>query len=151
MAGQPMIHVMRLWYFSSSINSFFNVHAQPSSGPRCLTFWSDLSSTSILHVCEQRRLWLLAYVISTIISWASSYNAYRKCSHWNNWHTQLISSLMKQKRSIFFYTLPHKKWRVLCYTIQNFWVSVRPSALRFRTQTWVVFDQLSSNFAWTLI
>ena len=37
--------------------------------------WSDPSSTSILNVCEQRRLWrdcadapLVAYVISTIIS-----------------------------------------------------------------------------------
>ena len=44
-------------------------------------FWSDLSSTSILHVCEQRRLCgcadlpepsLVAYVISTIISRAGS-------------------------------------------------------------------------------
>ena len=30
-------------------------------------------------------------------------------------------------------------------------LSVRPSALRFRTLTWVVFDWFSSNFAWTLI
>ena len=57
-----MSHVLRLWYFSSSVNSF-----------------SDPSSTSILHVCEQRRLWLdsaesslVVYVISTIISWAGS-------------------------------------------------------------------------------
>ena len=28
-----------------------NAHAQPSSGARCL-IWSDLSSTSMLHVCE---------------------------------------------------------------------------------------------------
>ena len=45
-------------------------------------FRSDSSSTSILHVCEQRRLWrdcagspepsLVAYVISTRISWAGS-------------------------------------------------------------------------------
>ena len=35
-----------------------NTHALPSSGARCLFFfWSDPSSTSILHVCEQRRLW----------------------------------------------------------------------------------------------
>ena len=45
----------------------------------------DPSSTSILHVCEQRRLWrvrgctsspepsLVAYVISTITSWAGSF------------------------------------------------------------------------------
>ena len=45
-------------------------------------FWADPSSTSILHVCKQWRLWrkyagwpeplLVAYVISTIISWAGS-------------------------------------------------------------------------------
>ena len=37
-------------------------------------FWSDPSSTSILHVYEQQRLWrelsLVAFVMSTIISWA---------------------------------------------------------------------------------
>ena len=48
-------------------------------------FWSDLSSTSILYVCKQPRLWwdcrcagspapsLVAYVLSTIISWAGSF------------------------------------------------------------------------------
>ena len=46
-------------------------------------FWSDPSSTSILHVCEHPRLWrdcagspepsLVANVISTIISWAGSF------------------------------------------------------------------------------
>ena len=51
-------------------------------------FWLDFSSTSILHVCEQRRLWavarlqwcaglpepsLVACVISSIISWAGSF------------------------------------------------------------------------------
>ena len=30
-------HLMRLWHFSSSVNSFFK-HAQPSSGARCLIF-----------------------------------------------------------------------------------------------------------------
>ena len=43
----------------------------------------------------------------------------------------------------------------ICYTLRKFWESVRssvhPSALRFRTLTWVVFDWFSSNFAWTLI
>ena len=49
-------------------------------------FWSDSSSTSILHVCEQRRLWrecagspepwLVAYVISTIISWTGSFKVF---------------------------------------------------------------------------
>ena len=46
-------HVMRLWYLSSSVLSS-NAHIQWG----CMSdFWSDPSSTSILHVCEQRRLW----------------------------------------------------------------------------------------------
>ena len=33
---------MTLWYFSSSVNSFFNAHAQPPSGARCLGFGRTL-------------------------------------------------------------------------------------------------------------
>ena len=36
-------HLMRLWHFSSSVNSFFNMHGQPSSGARCLIFGRTLS------------------------------------------------------------------------------------------------------------
>ena len=46
-------HVMILWYFSSSSSK---VHAQPSSRARYLIF-SRTYHLSILHVCEQRRLW----------------------------------------------------------------------------------------------
>ena len=35
---QKMSHLMRLWYFLSSVNSFSNTHAQPSSEARCLIF-----------------------------------------------------------------------------------------------------------------
>ena len=60
----------------------------------------------------------------------------------------------------------YKKWRgIMLYPpkILKFWVSVRPSihpsvclsvrpsALRFRTLTWVAFNRFSTNFAWTLI
>ena len=53
---------------------------------------------------------------------------------------------------VTFYTPPHKKWRGIIPS-KNFECpsTVRPSALRFRTLTWVVSDQFSSNFAWTLI
>ena len=56
-----------------------------------------------------------------------------------------------------------KSGGVLCYALRTVWVSVHPyvrphtrpsicpSALCFRTLTWVVFDRFSSNFAWTLI
>ena len=57
------------------------LQTQISSHPVGLDVWFlvDLLSTSILHVCEQQRLWrdcsdalLVACVISTIISWAGS-------------------------------------------------------------------------------
>ena len=49
-----------------------------------------------------------------------------------------------------FHTPPQKSGGVLCYTLSTS-LSVRPSALRFRTLTWVVFDRVCSDFAWTLI
>ena len=74
-----MSQLMRFWYFSSSVNSFFK---RACAAIQMLDFWSHQLSTSILHVYEQRRLWrdcagspepsLVAYVISAIISWASS-------------------------------------------------------------------------------
>ena len=33
---------MRLWYLSSSVNSFLNMHAQLSSGAKCLIFSCSL-------------------------------------------------------------------------------------------------------------
>ena len=79
-----MSQLMKLWYFPSSVNSFFKRACTAIQWGQISDFWSDLSSTSILHVCEERRLWrlrgcagshepsLVAYVISTIISWAGS-------------------------------------------------------------------------------
>ena len=81
---------MRLWHLSPSVNSKHAcaaIHWSYTSD-----FWSDPSSSSILYVCEQRRLWrdetarmhslawmpaspepsLFDYVISTIISCAGS-------------------------------------------------------------------------------
>ena len=50
-------HLMRLWHFSSSINSFFKCTYAAIHWGQMSDFWMDPSSTSILHVCEQRRLW----------------------------------------------------------------------------------------------
>ena len=86
-----MSHVMRLWHFSSIVNSFFKCKCADTQGGQMSDFRSDPSSTSILHVYEQRWLWwdcadaqarlslrwspepsLVANVLSTITSWASS-------------------------------------------------------------------------------
>ena len=52
-----MRQLMRLWHFSSSVNSFFKRPCAAIYRGYMFDFWSDPSSTSILHVCEQRRLW----------------------------------------------------------------------------------------------
>ena len=51
-----MSRVMRLWYFLSSVNSFFKHACAAIQWGYMSEFWSDPLSTSILHVCEQRRL-----------------------------------------------------------------------------------------------
>ena len=74
----------RLWHFSSSVNSFFKRTCAVIQWGWMSDFCSDPSSTSIVHVCEQRRLWracrcagspepsLVACAISTKISCAGS-------------------------------------------------------------------------------
>ena len=49
--------LMRLWYFSSSVNSFFKRACAAIQWGEMSDFCSDTSSVSILHVCEQRRHW----------------------------------------------------------------------------------------------
>ena len=63
--------------FSSSVKTFFKRACAAIQWGYMFDFWSDPLSTSILHLCEQQRLWWdcagspepsWAYVISTIIS-----------------------------------------------------------------------------------
>ena len=63
-------HIMRSWYFSSSVNSFFKSACAAILWNQMSDFWSDPSLTSMLHVCEQRmsESSLVAYVKNTIIS-----------------------------------------------------------------------------------
>ena len=75
--------LMRLWHLSPSVDSFFKHACTAIHWGYTSDFWSDPSSTSKRYVCEQWRLWrdcmvspepsLFTYVISTIISWASSF------------------------------------------------------------------------------
>ena len=50
-------HLMRLRYFSSSVNSFFKCACAAIRWGLMSDFWSDSSSSSIFYVCEQRWLW----------------------------------------------------------------------------------------------
>ena len=52
-----MSQLMRLWYVSSSVNSFFERACTAIRWGYISDSWSDPSSTSILHVYEQRKLW----------------------------------------------------------------------------------------------
>ena len=64
-----MSQLMRLWHFSSSVNSFFKYTGPAIQWGKMSDFWMDPSSEPSL----------VAYVISTIISWAGSY--------WFTFHT----------------------------------------------------------------
>ena len=76
-----MSRLMRWWHLSPSVNSIFKHACAAIHWGYTSDFWSDPSSTSILYVYEQRRLWIRAillepslfvYAISTINSWAGS-------------------------------------------------------------------------------
>ena len=48
---------MRFWHFLSTVNSFLKYACAAIQWGLMSDFWSDSSSTSIVHVCDQRRLW----------------------------------------------------------------------------------------------
>ena len=50
-------HVMRLWYFLASVNSFFKCACAAIQWGLMSDFLSAPLSASILHLSEQRRLW----------------------------------------------------------------------------------------------
>ena len=83
--------LMSLWHLSPSVNSIFKGACAAIHWGYTSDFRSNPSSTAILYVCEQRRLWrdcadaqsirtvsheplLFAYAISTIISWAGLFH-----------------------------------------------------------------------------
>ena len=49
-------HDMRSWHFSSSVNSVFKRICAAIQWSKMSDVWSNPSSTSMLNVCEQRRL-----------------------------------------------------------------------------------------------
>ena len=87
---QQMSHVMRLRYFSSPQTHSSNALTPPSSGTRCPIFGRTLRLLPYFMCANSEgsgktaqmlpEPLLVAYVISTIISWAGSNN-----SMWNAW------------------------------------------------------------------
>ena len=94
---------MRLWYFSSSVNSFFKrAHAPPSSRARWLICGPTLRLLPYFMCAnsegsgETARM-LVAYVINTLISWAGSFVV--------SWQSQVTWNLcQKYITQSFFYT-----------------------------------------------
>ena len=55
--SSEMSQLMRLWHFSSSVNSLFKRACAAIQWGWMSDFWPDTLSTSTLQVCEQPRLW----------------------------------------------------------------------------------------------
>ena len=90
LSSQKLSKEREIWamswdYFSSSVNSFSDTHAQPSNGASCLNFGRTLrllpyfmcatTAMALSRLCGcagSPEHSLVAYVISTIISWAGS-------------------------------------------------------------------------------
>ena len=92
--------LMRLWYFSFSVNSFFKRACAATQWGYSVAsdFWSDPSSTSLLHVCEQRRLWRR---LRGCAGWPESFTV-RLCDKYHNLMSWLINFLQFCKCSVFF-------------------------------------------------
>ena len=119
---------MRLWHLSPSVNSIFKHACTAIHWGYTSDFWSDPSSTSILYVCKQWRLWrncadvnvhspepsLFAYAISTIISsWRISWSKFSQVvfGNWdgplilpNLWQIQILTSNLQAKHGILTYS-----------------------------------------------
>ena len=122
---------MRLWYFSSSINSFFKRDAKPSNGARCLIFGRTLhllpdcmcaNSEGSGETGQMRRLaWAFTGCLydKYHISWAGSYG-------------KTTLSNFRIFTAIFFHTLLTRYYiRLLFYNI--FHITLRFSQ-RFPTK-----------------
>ena len=70
--NNTLSHHMRLWYFSSSVKLFFK-----HSGARCLSFGRTLRLLPYFMCAPEPSL--VAYMVSTIISWAGSIVFLQNC------------------------------------------------------------------------
>ena len=74
---------LALWYFSSSVTSFFKRVCAAFHWGQMFDFWSDPWCTSILHMCEQRRLW--RDCVDAQAPWAIAGRLCDKCHNPMNW------------------------------------------------------------------
>ena len=93
---KQLSQLMSLWFFSSSVNSFFKRSCAAIHWGLTSDFWSDPSSTPILHVCEQRRLWRDCADAQARLSLCC-----RLCDKYNN----LMSWLNSVMRLDFFFCI----------------------------------------------
>ena len=93
-----MSHVMRLWHFPSPLN----VHVQPYTGVRCLIFgwpffyfhtscvWTVKSLMRLRGCAGTSEPSLVAYVTSTIISWAGLFHFFCLSEHFTVVWSQVV-------------------------------------------------------------
>ena len=91
-------HLMRLWHFSSSVNSFFKRACAAIQWSKMSDFWSDTSSTSILYVCEQRNSGGTAQMRR--LAWAF---AGRLCDKYHNLMSWLINLFSTKAARLWTY------------------------------------------------
>ena len=105
-SGTPrryLSHALRIWYFSSSVNSFFKVACAAIQWGWMSDFLSDTSTTSCMRIAKAlARLRgcagspepsLVTYVISTIISRAGLFSSFIFLLHSRDY----VPGLFKQK------------------------------------------------------
>ena len=93
--GYQLSQLRRLWHFSSSVNSFFKCASSHLSGARCLNFWSDSSSTSILCANsegsdETARMRRLAWAFAGRLC-----DKYHNLMSWLSWSFYILKSAME--------------------------------------------------------
>ena len=99
-AESQMSRLMRLWHLSPSVNPIFK-HACAAIHWRYTSdFWSDPSSTSILHVCEQRRLCSGETAWMRSLAWAFAVrlcDKYHNLMSWLKWYGHISRSSGMEK------------------------------------------------------
>ena len=100
---------MRLWYFSSSVTYSSNVHAQPSSGARCLTFGRILQLLPYFMCATAKALARLRRLTSAFAGRLC--DKYHNLMSWLIYHYSnliIVKTVAKPKRNVHM-TIQYKE------------------------------------------
>ena len=105
---------MRLWHFSSSLKSFFKGGCAAIQWGVMSEFWSDPLSTSILHVCEQRRQFLPRWCPVLQLAWTSKLYC---CKKWAP-SSEFVSSNIPSWQILTAHAQPSRGARDLAFCLK---------------------------------